>query len=71
MATLTLGEKEYDTERLPDEIQHLITVYSKWQEELAAQRVEMFKLEAALKSVSLEIEYRIKQIEPIVTAANS
>lgn len=63
MATLTLGEHEYDTEKLPGEVQNLINIFSTWEGELRQARVEVYKLEAAVKSIALEIEMRIKQLE--------
>ena len=63
MATLTLGGKDYDTEALPGELQNLINIFSTWEGELRQARVEVYKLEAAVKSIALEIEMRIKQLE--------
>jgi hypothetical protein len=60
---LTLNGKEYPLDSLPADIKNLIEVYGRWQGELKEQRIEVFKLEAAIRGVESEIELRIRQIE--------
>lgn len=60
-AIITIGDKKYPLSSLPKEIQDLISVYRRWEMELSDQKVEVFKLEAALKSVGKEINLRIEQ----------
>lgn len=59
-AVVTIGGKAYQFSILPKEVQDLIAVYSKWERELADAKVEVFKLEAAMKGVSKEIELRME-----------
>ena len=60
---LSLGGKDYPIASLPADVQNLLAIYGKWDNELKNAKVEVFKLEAALKGISLEIEIRLKQHE--------
>lgn len=57
-AMVSIGGKSYPFSQLPKDLQDLITVYTRWEKELADAKVEVFKLEAALKGISKEIELR-------------
>lgn len=61
--SITIGEKTIEVESLPPEIKQFLAIYSAWEDELSAAKVEVFKLEAAIKGLSQEIEIRLKSIE--------
>lgn len=61
--TITFNGKDYTIDKLPQDVQGLISLYSKWEGELREARVESFKLEAALKGISIEIETRMSAVE--------
>lgn len=60
---ISIKDKQYVMSKLPKEVQDLISVYKLWESELTSQKVEVFKTEAALKSVSKEIEIRMEAHE--------
>lgn len=60
---LAINGKEYPIDQLPGDIQNLLNIYSKWETELKAAKVEVFKLEAAIKGITVEIETRVHQFE--------
>lgn len=60
---LTVNGKDYPLDSLPADIKNLIDVYGRWQGELKEAKIEVFKLEAAVRGVESEIELRIRQIE--------
>lgn len=60
---LSLNGKNYPIDELPADIQNLLDIYGIWENELKMAKVEVFKLEAAIKGVSFEIEHRIQQFE--------
>lgn len=47
---------------LPEDIKDLISIYQNWEVELKNQRVEVFKLEAAIRGVSTEIQSRVRAL---------
>ena len=59
--TLSINGKEHSVQGLPADIQNLLVIYAKWENELKAAKVEVFKLEAAIKGLSAEIELRVQQ----------
>jgi len=61
--TLSLNGKNYPVDSLPSDVKNLLGIYSKWGSELKNAKVEVFKLEAAIKGISAEIELRITQLE--------
>lgn len=61
--TITFNGKDYNINQLPQDVQGLISLYSKWEGELREAKVESFKLEAALKGISIEIETRMTAVE--------
>ncbi len=44
---------------LPKEIQNYINCFSTWERELQAARIEVFKLEAAIRGITAEVNARI------------
>lgn len=60
-AKLEFDGKEYLISELSPELQKLISFYSQWEAELGDAKVEVFKLEAALRGVTTEIEFRLKK----------
>ena len=60
---LTIENVDYYVDELPAEIQGLIKIYDAWHEDLAKARVEVFKIEAAIKGLSLEIEARVNALK--------
>lgn len=62
-ATITFNDKVYVISALPQEVQELINIHQSWSVELGEQRREVFKLEAALRGLLLELETRFKVID--------
>lgn len=67
--TLTVNEKVFAIDSLPQEIKDLIGIYKNWEEEkISAQdkvkyaQIEVFKLDAALKALGAEIETRVNNM---------
>jgi len=67
--TITINNKTYVINALPQEIKEKINVYSIWANELAVAKREVFKLEAANRGLSLELENNFKQLEASVSSA--
>lgn len=61
MTILSLDGKDYRVEDLPPDIQNMLAIYTTWTEELKVARVEVYKLEAATRGITSEIQLRIKQ----------
>lgn len=59
--TLSINGKDHSISSLPSDIQNLLVIFSKWETELKTAKIEVFKLEAAIKGLSAEIELRVKQ----------
>ena len=68
--SITVNGNTYSMTNLPPEIKELIAIYQAWDVELIAQRREVFKLEAALRALSGEIELRFKNLEERNAAAS-
>lgn len=47
---------------LPKDVQDLFEIHMKWEAELATARVEVFKLEAAIRGLGSEIEHRLTEL---------
>lgn len=60
--TLSINGKEHSIQSLPSDIKNLLAIFSKWETELKTAKIEVFKLEAAIKGLSTEIELRVQQI---------
>lgn len=60
--TLSIRGKDYTVSDLGPDIQNLLDLFGKWEAELKQSKVEVFKLEAALKGLSAEIEHRVSKI---------
>lgn len=61
--TITIDDKEYKVEDLTKEQQSLVTIYRKWSEELNESRLEMAKLESALRDLTREITNSVTEQE--------
>jgi len=61
--TVTFNDKAYDLESLPQDIKDLIAVHQTWNTEIVEQRRNVFKTEAAMRSVLNELETRFKQVD--------
>lgn len=61
--TITVNGTEYHVEHLPQEIKDLVAIYKTWTDELSTARIEVFKLEGAISSLTKEIEARISRIK--------
>jgi hypothetical protein len=61
--TVTFNDKVYDLEGLPQEVKDLINIHQMWNTELVEQRRNVFKTEAAMRSVLNELETRFKQVD--------
>ena len=47
---------------LPKDITDLLDLHTKWEGELSAARVEVFKLEAAIRGLGSEIDHRLSEL---------
>ena len=61
--TITFNNKVYVIDQLPANLQEFIAIYQSWNNDLVVQRREVFKLEAALRSLINELELQFKAIE--------
>lgn len=59
---LSIKGKDFPVPQLPQDIQNLIKIYEKWQLELADKKLEVFKQEAAIRGIEVEIETRITKL---------
>lgn len=53
--TVTIDGVDYEVEKLSPAVRSLLSFYQTWSGELAAARLEVAKLEAALRQLSTEI----------------
>ena len=60
--TITAGGNTYSIAGLPEDVQKLIQIYQNWEVELQAARTEVFKLEAAIRGLGIELEGRFKAL---------
>lgn len=56
-------DKIYEFKSLPIELQEYIKINQQWDTEMGTLRREMFKLDAAIKSLNLEIEKRFGEYD--------
>ena len=68
-ATITFNDKVYVISALPQEVQELINIHQSWSVELGEQRREVFKIEAALRGLLIELETRFKVVDLATTEA--
>lgn len=61
--TLSINGKDHPISSLPSDVQNLLVIFTKWETELKTAKIEVFKLEAAIKGLSAEIELRVKQFD--------
>lgn len=59
---LSIKGQDYPVAELPQDIQKLIKIYEKWQLELSDKKLEVFKQEAAIRGIEMEIELRISNL---------
>lgn len=57
--TVTLNGEEIAVKLLPDDVKNLIEVYKSWETDLLTERKAVFKTEAALRGLGIEIEKRV------------
>lgn len=69
--TITVNGKTFDIESLPGDIKELIGLYQLWEGELIEARREAFKIEAALKGLTTELDVRLQKFDAAVTATTS
>lgn len=55
MSTVNIDGKTYVVDDLSDATKKLLTIHSKWSDELADVRIEAAKLEAAMRDLTREI----------------
>jgi len=67
--TITINGKTYAISALPQDIKETIGIYKIWTDELNTAKREVYKLEAANRGLSIELENRFKQLEASVTEA--
>ena len=60
--SISLGDKTFSIASLPQEVQDLIGIYQAWGDELKKQQIETFKIQAAMKGISIEIEQRLASV---------
>ena len=61
--TITFNDKVYQIDSLPAEVQEFITIHQVWNTELATARREVFKFEAAIRGLLIELEHRFTSID--------
>ena len=55
MSNITIGSQQFDLEKLSDNVKHLIGIHRKWVLELEEKRLEVAKVEAALRDLAKEL----------------
>lgn len=60
--SITYRGKNLELSKLPKPIQDLFGVRDRWSTELANNKVETFKLEAAIRGLDSEIDHRLSQM---------
>lgn len=67
--TITIDNKVYDLDKLPERIKSLIGVHQEWVAELRTQRLAFAKTEAAIRDLVREIVGAVAddKVEPIAT----
>ncbi len=60
--SITFRGKNIPIAALPKDITDLLDVHNKWEVELSEARVEVFKLEAAIRGIGSEIEHRLTEL---------
>ena len=60
--SITFRGKTIPISALPKEITDLLDVHGKWEEELSHAKIEVFKLEAAIRGISIEIDHRLTEL---------
>ena len=69
---ITVNGKSYPIDNLPGDIKELIGLYQQWEGELLNAKREAFKIEAALKGITVEMELRLQKYEEsLATAAEA
>jgi hypothetical protein len=62
LRTIQVGDKHLLVKMLPQEVQDLINIHELWVEQLETAKLEVFKLEAALRGLMTEIEVRVSSL---------
>ena len=57
---ITVKDKQYLLSSLPEDVKALIAVWQECNQELALQQRQIFKTQAAIKAITLEIEDRVE-----------
>ena len=60
---LKIGEMTIPLSEVPEDVLNLIEIYKKWEQDCQTQRLEMYKTEAAMRGLTVEIEIRLKGIQ--------
>lgn len=55
MSNITIGSQQFDLDKLSDNAKHLIGIHRKWVLELEEKRLEVAKVEAALRDLAKEL----------------
>jgi hypothetical protein len=61
--TITFNEKPYVISSLPKELQELIQIHQQWSNDQIKAKLEVFKLDAALRGLISEMETRFSALE--------
>ena len=59
---ITSNGESYFIDTLPADLQRLVHLYQRWENELHEQQIEVFKTEAAIRGLSAELESRFKEL---------
>lgn len=62
-AEITINGRIYQLSALPLEVRDLIYFYQKWEAQLAEERIAYMKTDAAMRSVSVELSSRLKDLD--------
>lgn len=60
---LTIGDKNFRVADLPADIQQLLRIYKKCEQDLSDKRDVLFLTEISLKTLSVEVEMRMKKFQ--------
>ena len=60
---LKIGEMTSPLSEVPQDVSNLIEIYKKWEQDCQTQRLEVYKTEAAMRGLTVEIETRLQGLQ--------
>jgi hypothetical protein len=62
--TITIDGAEYDVAGFSETVQRLVTIHTSWRNELAQERLDVAKTEAAIRTLDVELSQTVaKELE--------